>query len=72
VASTQHTASLDSLLRERDQMEAMKSESYSAEAVQMMARNKALTEELQAQHKRAVVRRLDGRGGLFFPCHVMA
>eukprot|EP00045_Choanoeca_perplexa_P012700 m.140164 g.140164 ORF g.140164 m.140164 type:complete len:861 (+) comp16104_c0_seq2:70-2652(+) len=49
-----HDASLSGLLRERDQMDAQKSESYSAEALAIMQKNKLMTNELRSQHERAL------------------
>eukprot|EP00730_Choanoeca_flexa_P005539 TRINITY_DN11967_c0_g2_i3.p1 TRINITY_DN11967_c0_g2~~TRINITY_DN11967_c0_g2_i3.p1 ORF type:complete len:876 (+),score=296.90 TRINITY_DN11967_c0_g2_i3:68-2695(+) len=49
-----HDSALSGLLRERDEMDAQKNESYSAEVVGMMQKNKMLTDELRAQHERAL------------------
>ncbi|EDQ91389.1 uncharacterized protein MONBRDRAFT_36287 [Monosiga brevicollis MX1] len=46
-----HTAALEALLRERDEMDAQKNESYSAEVVSMMNQNKRLNEQLKTQHQ---------------------
>ncbi|EGD83151.1 hypothetical protein PTSG_03783 [Salpingoeca rosetta] len=51
---SQHTAEMKRVIRERDDIDAQKSESYSAEVVAMNRKNTQMIDQLEAEHQKAL------------------
>lgn len=50
------------VIRERDDIDAQKSESYSAEVVAMSQKNTQMIDQLEAEHQKALVSYMHHRG----------